>query len=92
MLPIINLHAPSNKNVGFGVLIQELLQEEKVLLELGELKYAPNPFNKENRRKYAKKKEKIVHMADRLTSPPKLQRSATRKDLRYTFPIQLRFI
>lgn len=59
---IINLHAPSNKTIGFGALIQELLQKEKVLLEFGELKYAPNPFHNENRQTYAKKEDKIVHM------------------------------
>jgi len=78
--------------MGFGVLIQELMQKEKVLLELGELKYDPNPFHKENRKKYIKKEEKIVHMVDRPTSPSKLQRSTTTKDVRYTFPIQPRFI
>lgn len=48
IVPILNLHTPSNKNVGFGVLVQELFQKEKVLLELDEQKYAPNPFNKDN--------------------------------------------
>lgn len=58
---IINLHASSNKNMGFGVLIQELLQKEIFLLELGELKYAPNPFHKENRVTYAKNEENSTY-------------------------------
>jgi len=53
-------------------LVQQLLQKEKALLALAKLKYAPNPFV--NRRKFAKKEEKIVHMVDRPASPPKLQR------------------
>lgn len=55
IVPLLNLHSPSNKNVSFVVLVQELLQKEKVLLALGELKYTPNPFNKDNWRTYAKK-------------------------------------
>lgn len=86
------MHAPTNKNVGFVLLVQEFLQNEKVLLALGELKYAPNPFNKDNRIIYANKEEKIIHMADKPASPPKLQRLTTTKDFTYTFLIQPRFI
>lgn len=44
IVPILNLHAPSAKDVGFSILVQDILQKEKVLLALGELKYTPNPF------------------------------------------------
>lgn len=48
IIPIRNLHAPSAKDFSFSILVQHLLQKEKVLLALGELKYAPNPFFKNN--------------------------------------------
>lgn len=43
---IINLHDPTNKNIRFKELTQELLEKEKILLELGRLKYVLNPFTK----------------------------------------------
>ena len=67
---IINLHALGKKTIGFWVLIQEHLQKEKVLLDICELKYAPNPF-KENRLTYPKKEDKIIHMDDKHSYPPK---------------------
>ena len=62
------MHASTNKTIGFQELIQELLKKEKVLLELDELKYAPNSF-KENRRTYGKKEDKLFHMVDKPASP-----------------------
>lgn len=72
IMSLINLHAPSNKNTGFGALIQELLKKENILLELGKITYAPNPFIKENWRTYAKKEENTIPMDDKPTSPLKL--------------------
>jgi len=92
ILPIINLHAPSNNNMGFGVLVQELLQKEKVFLELGDHKYTYTPYTKENRITYIKKEEKTMNMANTPTSPPKLIRSTTKRERRYTFPIQPRLL
>ena len=42
-----------------------MLQKEKVLLTLDELKSALNPLNKDNKRTYAKKEEKTIHMANK---------------------------
>ena len=75
ILSILQLHASNTKDVGFSALVQYLLQKEKVLLYWGEIKYASNIFVKYNVKLYAKKDEKIVHMADRLISPSKVQRS-----------------
>lgn len=63
-----------------------------MLLALDELKYAPNPFNKDNQRAYSNKEEKTIYMVDKPSSPPKLQRLTTTKDFTYIFPLQPRFI
>ena len=58
ILPIINLHAPSEKGIEFGILVKELLQKEKVFPKLGELKYIYTTYNKENHNTYTKKGKK----------------------------------
>jgi len=47
---IINLHAPNDKGMGFGVLVKELLQKDKLFLNLGYIKYTYTSYNKDNHR------------------------------------------
>jgi len=67
------LHALNAKDVDFSTLIQQLIQKEKMLLSLRELKYTSNTFAKDNKKPYTKKEEKPIHMVDRPKSSPKIQ-------------------
>ena len=62
------------------------------MLDLGDIKYTYTPYNKKNNKIYIKKEEKPVNKVDTPVSPPKLIRSATTRDRRYTFLIQEWFI
>lgn len=70
---ILHLHVLDAKDVGYSNLVQHLLQKEKVLLSMGDLKYTFNTFVKDNRKPYIKKDDKLVHMDDRPKSPIKPQ-------------------
>ena len=63
-----------------------------MLLSLGELKFTSNSFVKDNKKPYMKKEEKIIHMADRPKTPPKIQRSSSSNDINYTFLVQTRLL
>lgn len=47
----------------FGVMTKKAMLKEKVLIELGTLKYASSTWHKENKNPYAKKELKNVNMA-----------------------------
>lgn len=79
-MPILHLYNPSAKDIGFSILVQYLLQKEKVLLSLGEIKYTSNSF-KDNIKPYIKKDDKLVHMVDKPPSPPKIQRFNTTREI-----------
>jgi len=73
--------------VGFSALVHQLVQKEKVLLSLGELKYTSNTFVKEYKKPYNKKEEKSIHMANNPKSPSRKQVASSSQDISHIFPI-----
>jgi len=59
ILLVIKQNAIDYIELGFGIMTKCILEKEKVLIELGLLKYANSTYKKDNRKPYVKKRKRI---------------------------------
>lgn len=69
--------------MGFGIMTKKVFAKDEVLLKIGTLKDRSTTYKKDPHRPYAKKEQKAINMVD----APTLQKLATQREHKFTFPI-----